>query len=107
MGLRALASQGWNPDARTGLGREGEGSRYPIKVLPKDNTLGIGATLPEKTEAQKRAEAEAREAKRQLTAKERKERAAKERERAARFQAEIYGRQDLDQYLKGDGKEWE
>lgn len=107
MGLRALTSQGWDPDARRGLGRAGEGTRYPIKVLPKEDTLGIGATVPEKTAAQKQAEAEAKEAKRQLTAKERKARAAKERDRAARFQAEIYGRQDLDKYLKGGGKEWE
>lgn len=107
MGLRALASQGWDPDARVGLGRAGEGTRYPIKVLPKEDVLGIGATIPEKTEAQKKAEEEAKEAKRQLTAKERKARAAEERQRAARFQAEIYGRQDVDKYLKGNGTEWE
>lgn len=107
MGLRALASQGWDPDARVGLGREGEGTRYPIKVAPKEDLLGIGATVPEKTEEQKKAEAEAMEAKRQLTAKERKARSAKERQKAAQLQAEIYGRQDFDRYLKGDGKEWE
>ncbi|KAJ6788999.1 hypothetical protein PWT90_11035 [Aphanocladium album] len=107
MGMRALASQGWDPDARVGLGREGEGTRYPIKVTPKEDVLGIGASVPEKTEAQKKAEAEAREAKRQLTAKERKARAVEERQRAAKLQAEIYGRQDFDKYLKGGGKEWE
>ncbi|KAM3505576.1 hypothetical protein MY11210_007913 [Beauveria gryllotalpidicola] len=108
MGLRALASQGWDPDARVGLGRVGgEGTRYPIKAVAKEDVLGVGATVPEKTEAEKRADEEAREARRQLTAKERKARAAGERQRAARFQAEIYGRQDLDKYLRGDGTEWE
>ncbi|OAA71154.1 D111/G-patch [Cordyceps fumosorosea ARSEF 2679] len=107
MGLRALAAQGWDPDARVGLGRAGgEGTRYPIKVAAKDDVLGVGATAPEpaKKTAQQRAEEEAR---RQLTTKERKARGAEEQRRAARLQAEIYGRQDLDKYLKGDGKEWE
>ncbi|KAJ4153426.1 hypothetical protein LMH87_009912 [Akanthomyces muscarius] len=108
MGLRALASQGWDPDARVGLGRAGgEGTRYPIRVTPKEDVLGVGATLPERTEEEKKAEAAAKEARRQLTAKERKARAKEERDKAARFQAEIYGRQDLDRFLKGDGKEWE
>ncbi len=108
MGLRALAAQGWDPDARVGLGRAGgEGTRYPIRATPKANVLGVGATVPEKTAAQAQAEEAAKEARRQLTAKERKARAVGERRRAARFQEEIYGRQDLDRYLKGDGKEWE
>lgn len=108
MGLRALASQGWDPDARVGLGRAGgEGARYPIRVTPKEDVLGVGATLPERTDEDRKAEAAAKEARRQLTTKERKARAKEERDRAARFQAEIYGRQDLDRLLKGDGKEWE
>ncbi|EGX89317.1 G-patch domain protein, putative [Cordyceps militaris CM01] len=77
------------------------------QARPKDDVLGVGAALPEKTPAQARADEEAREARRQLTAGERKARAARERARAARWQAEVYGRQDLDRYLKGDGKEWE
>jgi hypothetical protein len=107
MGLRALASHGWDPDARIGLGRGGEGMRYPIKVAAKEDLLGIGATVTEKTEAEKKKEQEEKEAKRQLTAKERKALAAKERQKAEKLQAEIYGRLDVDQYLKGNGKEWE
>ena len=40
---------------------------------------------------------------RQLTAKERKALAAKERQRAERLQAEIYGRVDVEGYLRGNG----
>ncbi|KAK3179488.1 hypothetical protein K4F52_009060 [Lecanicillium sp. MT-2017a] len=107
MGLRALASHGWDPDARIGLGREGEGLRYPIKVTAKEDLLGVGATITEKTEAEKKKEQEEKEAKRQLTTKERKALAVKERQKAEKLQAEIYGRVDVDKYLKGSGKEWE
>ena len=41
-----LRDQGWDPDARTGLGAHGEGIRYPIKAKEKNNKLGIGATMP-------------------------------------------------------------
>lgn len=33
---------GWDPDERKGLGREGEGMRYPIKPVPKHDNLGVG-----------------------------------------------------------------
>ncbi|KFY29004.1 hypothetical protein V493_02600 [Pseudogymnoascus sp. VKM F-4281 (FW-2241)] len=45
-GVRMLLDQGWDPDARTGLGAHGEGIRYPIKAKEKNDKLGIGATLP-------------------------------------------------------------
>ncbi|KJZ80057.1 hypothetical protein HIM_00771 [Hirsutella minnesotensis 3608] len=97
MGLRTLQSQGWDPDARRGLGLEGEGVRFPIKVASKDDNLGIGATAP-KTEPK----AQAPKAAPRPTAKELKAMAAKERQRAERLQAEIYGRVDVERYLRGD-----
>lgn len=45
-GVRMLRDQGWDPDARTGLGAHGEGIRYPIKAKEKNDKLGIGATMP-------------------------------------------------------------
>lgn len=42
LGLKVLTESGWDPDARVGLGRTGEGIRYPIKPVPKDDKLGIG-----------------------------------------------------------------
>ncbi|KFG81671.1 putative G-patch domain protein [Metarhizium anisopliae] len=96
MGLRALKSQGWDPDARRGLGVEGEGVRYPIKTKAKDDNLGIGAA--ELLESQKQ---EAREPPpRKLTGKELKQAMATEKQRAERLQAEIYGRVDVESYLR-------
>lgn len=40
-----MIDSGWDPDQRKGLGRDGEGIRFPIKPLPKNNTLGIGVKL--------------------------------------------------------------
>lgn len=108
MGLKALASQGWNPDARVGLGKDGEGVRYPIKLVAKDDTMGIGAA----EEAKRKAEEAAKKKKpvveetKVLTAKELKKQADAQRARGVKLQAEIFGRGDLDIYLK-PGKEWE
>ncbi|QPH17996.1 hypothetical protein C2857_002945 [Epichloe festucae Fl1] len=92
MGLRALESLGWDPDARRGLGRQGEGVRYPIKVKAKDDTLGIGATVAEKVKQE--------EPPRKLTGKELKAAMARDKQRAERLQAEIYGRVDVESYIR-------
>ncbi|EMT60474.1 hypothetical protein FOC4_g10011745 [Fusarium odoratissimum] len=98
MGLKALKSQGWDPDARRGLGREGEGMRYPIKVVAKEDTLGIGATIPKEIREKKKEEKP-----KPLNRKEAKQLAAKERQRHERLQGEIYGRVDVESYLRGKG----
>lgn len=97
MGLRALESQGWDPDSRLGLGREGEGTRFPIKAVPKEDTLGVGATQPAKREVKEKP--------RPLTAKEMRALADKERRKGERLQAELYGRVDVEKYLRGNGGE--
>lgn len=95
MGLKALESYGWDPDARVGLGREGEGARFPIKTKAKDDNLGIGATVPDKPKVAREPPP------RKLTAKETQAVAANEKKRAERLQAEMYGRVDIDRYLHG------
>lgn len=97
MGLRALESQGWDPDSRLGLGREGEGTRFPIKILPKKDTLGVGAKQP--------ANQKVEEKPRPLTAKEMRALAEKERRKGERLQAEMYSRVDVEKYLRGNGGE--
>lgn len=98
MGLRALRAHGWDPDARIGLGREGEGLRHPVKVAKKDDTLGVGAVIPETVKK------EAREEKpKKLSAKEMRKLAEKEKKRAEAMHREIYGRVDVERYLRGDG----
>ncbi|KAM0563438.1 hypothetical protein ACHAPJ_001159 [Fusarium lateritium] len=100
MGLKALKSQGWDPDARQGLGREGEGMRYPIKVVAKEDTLGIGAVIPKEVQEKKKEEKP-----KPLNRKEMRQLAAKERQRNERLQGEIYGRVDVEAYLKGNGND--
>ncbi|KPM45404.1 hypothetical protein AK830_g1212 [Neonectria ditissima] len=98
MGLRALEAQGWDPDARRGLGREGDGQRYPIKVKAKEDTLGVGARVPESVLKREKVEKP-----KKLNRKEMRQLAEKERVRHERLQGEIYGRVDVERYLRGDG----
>ncbi|KAI7770879.1 hypothetical protein LZL87_004666 [Fusarium oxysporum] len=91
MGLKALKSQGWDPDARRGLGREGEGMRYPIKVVAKEDTLGIGATIPKEIQEKKKKK---EEKPKPLNRKEAKQLAAKERQRHERLQGLTAGSED-------------
>ena len=97
MGLRALEARGWDPDARRGLGLEGEGVRFPIKVPQKDDTLGIGAVVPETSEADKP------EKPKTLSAKEMKRQRKKQKEKDDKMQRELYGRVDVEAYLRGTG----
>ncbi|KOS22829.1 G patch domain and ankyrin repeat-containing protein 1 -like protein [Escovopsis weberi] len=103
MGLRALESQGWDPDSRRGLGRDGEGMRFPVKTVLKEDTLGIGAASAEKNKKKESREKGKEKTARSkpLTAKERKAFEEKERRRAERLQAEIFGRIDVEKYLRG------
>ncbi|CAM1511762.1 Fc.00g092750.m01.CDS01 [Cosmosporella sp. VM-42] len=96
MGLRALQSQGWDPDARHGLGREGEGMRYPIKVIAKEDTLGVGAKLPKNLPKKE-------EKPKKLNPKEMRRLAEKERLKGERLRGEIFGSVDVERYLRGDG----
>lgn len=94
MGLKALKSQGWDPDARTGLGREGEGRRFPIKVTQKEDTLGIGAKVPEVREKVVKEKL--------LDAKEMRKLGERERRRGEKLGKEVFGRVDVEGYLRGD-----
>ncbi|PWY94060.1 hypothetical protein BO94DRAFT_422080, partial [Aspergillus sclerotioniger CBS 115572] len=47
-GLRYLAAYGWDPDKRVGLGAPGrEGIREPVKGKVKEDTVGLGAVVPD------------------------------------------------------------
>ena len=97
MGLRALSAQGWDPDSRLGLGRAGEGVRFPVKAAAKDDTLGIGADAPPSIPARVRA--------RPLNAVEMRALAETERRRAERLRGEVFGSVDVEGYLRGDGRD--
>ncbi|RGP74252.1 hypothetical protein FLONG3_6164 [Fusarium longipes] len=99
MGVRTLTSQGWDLDAHEGLGRENDGMRYPIKVKEKNNKLGLGATIPKPEEKKKEYKPYP------VSRKDLKKHRAKERQQHESLQREIFGRVDVESYLRGDGND--
>lgn len=106
MGLSVLAAQGWDPDARTGLGAAGQGVNHPIKVKPKDDHLGIGVQQNKKNNKNKNG----RDSKEKpaatnklLDAKRVRKMAAEDRKKTDRLQQQIFGKIDLDKYLGSGG----
>lgn len=96
MGLRNLESYGYDPDARQGLGASGEGIQFPLKVKPKDDTLGIGAVIPKDFQPKKKEKPQ------KLDAKKIRKMAQEDRKKTERLHQQIFGRVDLDRYL-GNG----
>lgn len=97
MGLSYLSSFGWDPDARRGLGAEGQGIRDPIKVRPKDDTLGLGVVIPQEFVDK------AKEPKPQkLSIKELRRREVEEKRRGERLHELFYRSDDVLRHL---GKE--
>lgn len=94
MGLAVLASQGWDPDARTGLGAAGQGVQYPVKAKPKDDHLGVGVVVPKDFRVKKDQERP-----KLLDAKKVRKMAADDRRRTDKLQQQIFGRVDLERYL--------
>jgi len=99
MGVRTLTSQGWDLDAHQGLGRENDGMRYPIKVANKKDNLGIGATIPKPKEKTKEHLSYP------LNKKELKKHRADQKRRHEQLQREIFGRVDVEAYLRGNGND--
>ncbi|KAI1265574.1 hypothetical protein F5Y18DRAFT_384915 [Xylariaceae sp. FL1019] len=94
MGLAVLQSQGWDPDARQGLGASREGMQFPIKAKPKNDTLGLGVRVPKGIATQKQ------EAKVQkIGAKKARKLAAEDKERHEQLRRQFYGNEDVERYL--------
>jgi hypothetical protein len=89
-----LQSQGWDPDSRSGLGVVQQGIQYPIKVKPKDDTLGIGVKVPKDLETRMK-----REKVQKLDAKKVRKMAAEDKKRRERLQQQFYGNADVEKYL--------
>lgn len=94
MGLAVLERQGWDPDARTGLGASGQGVHYPVKAKPKGDHLGVGVVVPKDFRAKKDAEKP-----KLLDAKKVRKMAADDRRRTDKLQRQIFGKVDLERYL--------
>ncbi|RDA94761.1 hypothetical protein CP533_6762 [Ophiocordyceps camponoti-saundersi (nom. inval.)] len=95
MGLRTLQSQGWDPDARRGLGLNGEGVPFPLKAEAKHDNRGIGAAAQTQVDKSPKPAAPA-------TKQQRAKSAAEERKKATWLQTELYSRVDVERYLRGD-----
>lgn len=101
-GLRYLASYGWDPDSRLGLGAPGrEGIREPLKAHIKEDTAGLGVPEEEKKKKKKgRAGKEARVEK--LNAKQVRQREMEAKKRGEKLREMFYRSEDVQKYL-GDG----
>ncbi|KAK0637333.1 hypothetical protein B0T17DRAFT_465070, partial [Bombardia bombarda] len=93
MGLSILSSQGWDPDARRGLGAAQQGIQYPVKARPKDDKLGLGIQVPKNLPPPKKKQEKL------LDAKKVRKMAREEARRAERIRQSLYGRDDLERYL--------
>ena len=98
MGYRTLTAQGWDADSPVGLGREGEGIRYPLKVATKEDNLGIGAVLPKEIKKVEKPKP--------LSAKQLKEQEVKDRKKREKLAQEMFTSSDVDRHLT-KGEEWE
>jgi len=94
-GLTYLSSYGWDPDSRRGLGAEGQGIQFPIKVKAKDDKLGIGVVLPKEGERRKE------EKPKKLDAGKVRKLYEVERKKGERLREMFYGSEDLERYLGG------
>ncbi|MBE3042002.1 G patch domain-containing protein [Candidatus Bathyarchaeota archaeon] len=94
MGLSYLSSFGWDPDARRGLGPDGQGIRDPIRVRPKDDTLGLGVVIPQEYIDK------AREPKpKKMSIKDLRAREAEERAKGERLREMFYRSDDVLRHL--------
>ena len=93
MGLGVLQSQGWDPDARKGLGASQQGVQYPIKAKQKEDTLGIGLQVPKDLEKWKKEKFQ------KLDAAKVRKKVAEDKKRREKLQRQFYGNTDIEKYL--------
>ncbi|TGJ83147.1 hypothetical protein E0Z10_g5633 [Xylaria hypoxylon] len=93
MGLGILQAQGWNPDARTGLGALNQGISFPIKAKPKNNTLGLGVEVPKDIASKKKEKPQ------MLNAKKIRKMAAEDKKHLEKLRHQFYGNSEVERYL--------
>lgn len=107
LGLKILSAQGWDPDSRVGLGRDGEGVRFPVKVKEKDDKLGVGVVVPKEIRNVVAAGVKGRvlggreKGIKKLDAKEVRRKAEKDKKDGEKLREMFYGREDVERYLRG------
>jgi hypothetical protein len=101
VGLRYLATHGWDPDSRLGLGARQEGIRIPVKPKEKYDTEGLRESLHDDSRAtirKKKATLRKEDKVVKLNAKQVRIQDAEAKRRADRLRQSFYG-PDLDKYL--------
>ncbi|KAI2628384.1 hypothetical protein GGS21DRAFT_527690 [Xylaria nigripes] len=98
MGLSVLQAQGWDPDARTGLGASNQGISFPIKAKPKNNTLGLGVKVPKDLTAESKKQKKA-EKPQLLDAKKVRKAVAQDKKRHQQLRHQFYGNSEVERYL--------
>ncbi|KAI0813935.1 hypothetical protein GGR55DRAFT_676071 [Xylaria sp. FL0064] len=93
MGLGVLQAQGWDPDARTGLGASSQGISFPIKAKPKYDTFGLGVEIPKDIAAKKKEKPQ------MLDAKRVRKKAAEDKKHLERLRRQFYGNSEVEKYL--------
>ncbi|CZT07091.1 related to G-patch domain protein [Rhynchosporium graminicola] len=94
-GLAYLSAYGWDPDARRGLGAEGQGIHFPIKAKPKDDKMGIGVVLPKEADRRKKEKVQ------KLDAKKVRKIYEQDKKKAERLREMFYRNDDVERYLGG------
>jgi hypothetical protein len=102
-GMRYLASYGWDPDNRLGLGAAGrEGIREPIKPKAKNDTTGLGMKIDENALAAKqKIQQQRQEQRNKLNAKQVRLGAMADRKKGDQLRELFYGSDDIQRYLGG------
>ncbi|BCR99376.1 putative G-patch domain protein [Aspergillus luchuensis] len=103
-GLRYLAAYGWDPDSRVGLGPQGrEGIREPVKGKVKEDTVGLGAVVPEVKDksGDKGGRGRVQKKKKVLNAKEVRKGQLEERKKGERLRELFFQDEDVLRYLHG------
>ncbi|KAL2070402.1 hypothetical protein VTL71DRAFT_13428 [Oculimacula yallundae] len=94
-GLTYLSAYGWDPDARRGLGAEGQGIQFPIKAKPKDDKMGIGVVLPKEADRRKKEKVQ------KLDAGKVRKMYEQDKKKAERLREMFYRNDDVERYLGG------
>jgi hypothetical protein len=103
-GLRYLASYGWDPDSRVGLGAEGRtGILQPIKPKAKTTTSGLGLTKEDEEgiAARKDLRKQQQEQRQKLNAKQVRLAHLADKKKGEKLRELFYASDDIQRYLGG------
>lgn len=101
-GLTYLSSYGWDPDARLGLGVQGQGIQFPIKPSSKkdaNDKMGLGLVVPKEVLRDARLKAEWKKKDQKLGAKKVREMEERDRRDRVKMQDIFYRSEEVERYL--------